>query len=463
MPDNQNLSIEEKTKQNISTFFGESPDIIKDEQEKEENINYTEIVASAYKEILNREPDLSGLKQYSNKLKYDLITESQLKDELRNSDEYKQKFGASNNDIQNSQEITQGSCPILIYCMMGTNRLDEIKPYIETVLPYIDKFIFVDGGSEDGTVEYLNSINKDDKIDIRTYEWKDRFSEQRNNYLDVLKKINFSGWTLTSDTDEHFPVETLSQLKTLILESGNGENYSGIKFQVEDIIVDDDDRNIIKSRKINKYWKPLFFKFHPKLRYQGEPHETLTGHTIKWTKSTLIYEHIRSNLHILSRATENYFISNSNRYSDRWAELRYLCTIHNILTFKDYWSLFKDHNLPEEIEEWLTDHKDDNFDSGDSELRETYILYNDVLPKRKLEKEPKPDVKEEKSDTLPSITLPEVKYQFSDDDLNIIHESKNDGSIVRMATKIAELAHENKVDICDVLKLIQMVHRLLGE
>ncbi|MDD3474299.1 MAG: DUF4214 domain-containing protein [Candidatus Dojkabacteria bacterium] len=400
MPDNQEQTIEQKTKQNISNFFGESLNSINEEQEQKEEFNFTEIVSSAYKEILNREPDLSGLKQYSNKLKFGLMTESQLKEELRNSEEYKKKFGTLDNQLLLTQFQTSPSG--LVYCMIGTNRIDEIKPYIETVLPYIDKFIFIDGGSEDGTIEYLNSINKDEKIEIYIHKWEDKFSGQRNNYLDYLRKVNHSGWCITSDTDEHFPEETLKQLKILITESNNGENYTGVKFRAYDIIVDDDNRNIIKNEKLSKYWKPLLFKFHQHLRYSGEPHETLTGHPVKWFESELRYDHIRSSLHILSRAAENYFISNSNRCSDRWAEFRYLCTKNNILTFKDYWTLFQEHNLPKEIEDWLTSHKDDNIDDGDSELRETYMLYNEVLPKRKLKnditeaKEPKSENKEEK-------------------------------------------------------------------
>lgn len=380
--------IENRTKKNIDNFFEDittdsEPNIHNVKTENDDKINYTEKVSNIYREILNREPDIGGLKYYSNQLKFKLITEEKISSILKESDEYKKLMNITD-DSKNTkeQDKIQNLKTNLVYCMIGTNRLDEIKPYIETVLPFIDKFIFIDGGSIDGTTDYLNSINKDNKIEVYVHEWKDKFSEQRNNYLNVLKSKEYDGWIIASDTDEHFTIETLNQLQQLIANSNKGETYSGVKFQVEDIIVDDDDRNKTLSKKINSYWKSLMFKFNPEIHYIGEPHETLAGYNIKWLQTDFIYQHIRSKLHILTRATENFFISNSNRYSDKWADFRWLCTENNLLIFKDFWNLFKDHKLPEDIENWINTHRDDNEDTGDSEVREMALLYNSVLPKR---------------------------------------------------------------------------------
>lgn len=343
---------------------------------------YIKIIKRIYDEELKREADEAGIFNYLKHMKKGM-TEQQIRKSIRNSPEYRQNFGVyieqkldtriNNHQIENIENIS------LVYCMMGTNRLNEIKPYIESVLSYVDKLIFIDGKSEDGTIEYLKSLG--DKVEVYIYPWQDRFSEQRNHYLEKLRERNYNGFVITSDTDEHYPIESLKQIRDII-PNVESKGFNGIKVQVEDIEVDNDDFNKIISRNINQYWKPLIYKFHSNILYQGEPHETLSGYPIKWYKSNIIYQHKRSKLHILSRSTENFFISNSNRLSEKWGEFRLICTNNGLFTFKEFWNVFKDHKLPKEIEDWIYSHKNDNQDSGDSEVREMYILYNEVLLER---------------------------------------------------------------------------------
>lgn len=450
--------IENKRKSSDKINIGEIPipkatrDDIDIDDYKDDH--YTNIINKAYEEILQRNVgdnglyvDNDGLRTYLYLMKNGM-TEERLRNVLRSSQEYKTNFGiyqpeteaetkqtkpetvhVSDKKRKESRTITGISSSSrtdsdqlrlravsqlkLVYCMMGTNRLGEIKPYIETVLPYVDKFIFIDGGSEDGTVKYLKSLNvmslkdvplgkqKEDIVEVYVHPWQDRFSAQRNNYLTKLKERNYNGWVIISDTDEHFSVESLKQIRELIPEL-EAKGYSGIQSQVIDTTVDDDDFNRIIDSKKNEYWKALIFKYDPNLRYEGEPHETLVGMPIRWFKSTndnIFYEHRRSKLHILKRATENYFISNSNRYSERWAEFRYVCTTNGILNFKEYWKLFEKHELPKDIEEWIRTHKDDNFDNGDSELREMALLYFEILPKRKKDKYVKTELELEQTTT----------------------------------------------------------------
>jgi len=408
---------------------------------------YTNIISKAYQEVLQRNENDNGLYVDSDGLKTYLplmrngMTEDKLRNILRNSQEYKDNFGIYRPETKaeietklvrtgNDQRVQSTSSRLkLTYCMMGTNRLEEIKPYIETVIPYVDKFIFIDGGSEDETVGYLKSLNKDkeEKIDVYTYPWQDRFSGQRNNYLRKLKERNYDGWVIVSDSDEHYPVGSLRRIRSLIPEIA-AKGYNGIQVQVIDITVDDKDFNKIIDSNKNDYWKALIFKYDPNLRYEGEPHETLVGIPIKWFKSTkddIFYEHRRSKRHILERATENYFISNSNRYSERWAEFRYLCTINNILNFKEYWKLFQKHELPKDIEEWIYKHKDDNQDSGDSELREMNILYFDIIPKliRSTVNDEK-ELVELVSESKLSTTINNTKEKLRDDIIKLLLEFK---------------------------------------
>ncbi len=366
-------------------------------------VDYLEKVTNIYNKFLKRPPDIGGLKHYSNQLKYKIKTEEQIIEEFKESSEYKKLHGIPITDISdtdkkedNKEETIKGikditkddeANPQLVYCMIGGNRINEIKPYLETVLPYVDRLVYIDSFSDDGSSDYVKELvdKYADRVVLIQRKWQDKFSAFRNHYLDYLRSINYNSYVLTSDTDEHYPLETLSNLKNLVNGLEKTKTFDGITFNAEDILVNDDDINKVIHTSKSDYWKPLLFKFYPDLEYQGEPHETLVGHGIKWWTSNYKYQHIRSRLHILSRATENFWISNSNRRSDKWYEFRQLCDSHNLDTFESFWTLFEKHSLPLDIESWIIEHKDDNEDDGDSEVREMNILYNEVLPSRNKE------------------------------------------------------------------------------
>jgi len=52
-----------------------------------------EAVAQAYRDILGREPDRSGLRQYTNAMLREGWSEADVRRSLANSDEYRQRFG----------------------------------------------------------------------------------------------------------------------------------------------------------------------------------------------------------------------------------------------------------------------------------------------------------------------------------------------------------------------------------
>jgi hypothetical protein len=54
-----------------------------------------EIVRQAYRDILRREPDRSGLRQYTNAMLRDGWSQADVRRSLQRSDEYAQKFGRS--------------------------------------------------------------------------------------------------------------------------------------------------------------------------------------------------------------------------------------------------------------------------------------------------------------------------------------------------------------------------------
>lgn len=334
-----------------------------------------DIIIEGYRKILKREPDPDGLRNYIQEFKNGLSSE-RFYETLKSSDEYRERFNPQN---------------AITYCMIGYNKLHEIKPYIGTILSYIDRFIFIDGGSggysTDGTIEYLRSLNSNDdnKIEIYMHEWKEDFSVHRNYYLKHFTEKQNSGWILTSDTDEYFPIEIMSKLKDEI-KAAESEGYNGIEIRSYDMIVDHNDPNNILHQELSNSWKPLLFKYRPDIHYERGLHEILQG-PIKWKQSNLIYRHIRSPRKMYERAVQNFWISNSNKYSDKWKEFRQMCNNNNMTTFVKFKEIYNKGELPKNIENWIYDHKDDNDCVEDSEIREMAKLYYEILhPNKRLNK-----------------------------------------------------------------------------
>src|SRR5262245_30396950 len=56
------------------------------------------IVAQAYRDVLRREPDASGMRQYVNAMLYEGWSENDVRRSLASSREYRQRFGRYNNN-----------------------------------------------------------------------------------------------------------------------------------------------------------------------------------------------------------------------------------------------------------------------------------------------------------------------------------------------------------------------------
>lgn len=149
-----NSNLKDMTKKNIRNFFKDSSELKIHSSSKRSNAteiepDYIETVSNIYKEVLNKSPDIGNLKYYANQLKFKIITEDRLRQTLKESEESKENNNKETNILPHSNNNISSNDIELVYCMMGTNRLDEIKPYIETVLKYVDKFVFIDGSDDD--------------------------------------------------------------------------------------------------------------------------------------------------------------------------------------------------------------------------------------------------------------------------------------------------------------------------
>ncbi len=268
----------------------------------------------------------------------------------------------------------------IIYCMIGFNKLYEIEPYIENILKYVDEFIFVDGGdtgsSTDGTLEYLQSLNFTNKIKILHHKWNNNFSDARNEYLSEIQKMflakNYQDiWILTSDTDEHFPEETLSDIRNEI-EAANMEEYDGIKIRSYDIIKDG---NIEIKNELSNFYKPLLFKYNSNIYYKHSVHENIKK-VLRWKKTNLVYYHTRTQKKIYERAIQNFFIS--DRDSEIHRKFINICTKNKLSEFKIFFEHYMKGILPLDIENWLYDnrhYKDESNELELLELRDTSNFY----------------------------------------------------------------------------------------
>ena len=77
-----------------------------------------------------------------------------------------------------------------------------LQACVESLLPFVDKWLFIDGGSTDQTLKQLDSF-KSDKIMVvhRRYEHEHKGADgrQRNAYLDLIPD---GAWVLVIDADE---------------------------------------------------------------------------------------------------------------------------------------------------------------------------------------------------------------------------------------------------------------------
>jgi glycosyltransferase involved in cell wall biosynthesis len=266
---------------------------------------------------------------------------------------------------------------------MTQNSVSETSRCIKRALPYVDHIIIVDGGSIDSSILYFRNWESiEPKLHFYLYPWKDNFSEQRNNYLkEAARFAKMGDIILTSDPDELFEEEAFQKMYTLG-ERLNNSQYNAASFQCRSVSIKGEKR---VYENMDDYWKPLMYKWHPEMRYHGNPHETLSMPIPVLVASTnLIYEHIKQENGIWPKGMRNYIVggggpnlSNKNKY---WLKLREIMKdldLNNWHSFNEY--LLKgniDRRLKDEFEKYITlteifpGHTD-----GLSEMRECFKTY----------------------------------------------------------------------------------------
>jgi glycosyltransferase involved in cell wall biosynthesis len=259
------------------------------------------------------------------------------------------------------------------FCQMTQNRLMETKACLDNVLPYINRAIIIDGGSQDDSIFYLrNWSQQEPKLEFYLHPWQDNFSAQRNNYLN---RVEDNTWCLVSDPDEWFDKKFLEDMNGLITVAER-EDINMIGLRCRSVTMKGNDR---VWENLDNYHKRLLFKKLPGTHYVGNPHESLAKHPHKMRNTEYIYEHVKQENVIWHRGARNLFTGgggpNLGGRNSRWLDLKSICSSLGINTWHEFDKYLLAGKIDQRVRDWMISYHDLTGFDGSSEHREVYKLY----------------------------------------------------------------------------------------
>lgn len=265
----------------------------------------------------------------------------------------------------------------ITYVSVTQNRVENLKRNLPAVLPYVDAAIIVDGGSSDGTQEYLESLSP--KVTRIFRKWDDNFANQFNFYLPFVD----NGWILICDDDELPSEDMLKSLRSLIEESNYGNNFCCVEFQCENI---DPEANYFSGP--TGYYRQIFFRKNSNMKYKVDLHQSLVGYQNgKFKKSDKLYYHIKTVKQEMQNACRNYFIggywppgANHPVKDHTWNEMKdALSKDHpEVSIFSEFNNLMISGNIGPNVKAWIIKYKDIT-SQGYNELKCFYKYYFQIL------------------------------------------------------------------------------------
>jgi len=240
-------------------------------------------------------------------------------------------------------------------------RLNNLKRNLPKVLPYVDKVVIICGMDIPEVNQYLESLGP--KVEHYIHPWEDSFSRQYNHFFEHIDK----GWVLVMDDDELPSEEMLKSLRPIIEESNDGNNFSLIQFQCNPIEVDCNN-TILSDNGPAEYWREIFFKYNPGMRYAVDLHQCVVGyynHKVKRRKE--VYYHIKSDEDMHRNACRNWWIAGVWLSGARdgirvpeWYEFKELVSsiYPEVKVFNDFNNVLVNGNMDGRIKDYLYKIKD---------------------------------------------------------------------------------------------------------
>lgn len=146
---------------------------------------------------------------------------------------------------------------IVATTLTGSNA-GIIGDAIASVVSQVDRCVVIDTGAKDDAIAVARAV-AGDKLEVRSYAWRDDFAAARNFALDVAAELGAT-WAVTVDTDERLLFDPGVQLSTLLAET-----------PAQVCMVLDD---------LGNYSKERIVRLPAKVRWAGPTHECLEGRTI---------------------------------------------------------------------------------------------------------------------------------------------------------------------------------------
>jgi len=188
------------------------------------------------------------------------------------------------------------------YVTVTQDRLQNNQRNLPIVLPHVDRCVIVDGFSKDGTYEYLNSLPK---VEVFQREWDDSFANQYNEYLKHIK----GGWVLLCDDDEIPSEGMLNILREIVRQSEGGTKFDTAEFRANDVTYEEGKWDERVDNGPCEYYRQMFFKWNPNLRYTVDLHQALQGLRGPVVRCKEHYYHVKSTKDQYRNACRNYFIA----------------------------------------------------------------------------------------------------------------------------------------------------------